>query len=231
MSSSISSLSTVTSVSNTTSDSASSAAATSKEDFLKLLTYQLKNQNPLDPYDNQEFSSTLAQFSQLEQLTNISSLLEEQSTTNQELSKTMSNSALPGLLGKTAKALTNEFQFDGTNTVQLGYQLSSSAKSGTVTIYNDSGKAVRTYDLSSLDLTTGEHSIVWNGKDDDGNALSSGDYKFKIEAYNTDGTAASAEKYVYGTIQSVRFKSEGSFLVINGKEVALENVKDVTTTN
>ena len=80
------------------------SAAAQKDQFLKLLTFQLKSQNPMKPYDNQEFAAQLAQFTQLEQLSDIKSLIEEQNKSNNLLSRTMSNSALPGMLGKVAKA-------------------------------------------------------------------------------------------------------------------------------
>ena len=48
-----------------------------KDDFLKLLVAQIRNQNPLNPADGVEFLTQLAQFSQLEQLINIRTQLEE----------------------------------------------------------------------------------------------------------------------------------------------------------
>ena len=58
----------------------SSKAEQQKNQFLKLLVAQLKGQNPLDPKDGTEFVSQLAQFSSLEELTNIRTLLEGVST-------------------------------------------------------------------------------------------------------------------------------------------------------
>ncbi len=215
---------------NTTStDKADSATDVSKDEFLKLLTYQLKAQNPLNPYNNQEFASQLAQFSQLEQLTEISSLLEEQVQANYLLSQTMSNSALPGLLGKNAKASSTTTYFDGENSTALGYTLSSQATSATLTIKDSAGNTIRTMELSGTELTSGDHKLEWNGLDNEGETVSEGNYTFEVKANIGNSSSYTADTFVYGKIEAVRFKSEGTVLVINGMEVALENVTDITT--
>lgn len=58
--------------------------AMGKDDFLKLLVAQMKNQDPLSPTDNKESIAQLAQFSALEQMTNISTSMEA-------LNKSMTN--------------------------------------------------------------------------------------------------------------------------------------------
>ncbi len=208
---------------------AKSGSVIGKDQFLKLLTFQLKSQNPLKPYDNQEFASQLAQFSQLETLTDIRSLLEGQVNSNLLLTQTISNSALPGLLGKHAKAISNSTHYDGNNAVQLGYKLDISAASGELTIKDSGGKVVRTIQLSGTDLESGDHKLNWDGKDDSGNTLAEGDYSFQVTAKDKAGKSYTPECYTYGLIEAVRFKAEGTMIVINGLEVPLGNILDIST--
>ena len=223
------------SISNTASTSGSYSQTTKKtgeigkDQFLKLLTYQLKSQNPMKPYDNQEFATQLAQFSQLEQLTDIRSLLEEQVNSNLLLTKTISNSALPGLLGKHAKAISNSASYDGNSPVKLGYKLDLSASSGELTVKDSNGKVVRTIELSGSDLMNGDHTINWDGKDNNGNQLAAGQYTFNVSVKDKAGTSYNPDCYTYGIIEAVRFKSEGTMLVINGLEIPLGNVTDIST--
>lgn len=216
----------------TTTDTSSSltkqASIVGKDDFLKLLTFQMKNQNPLKPYDNQEFAAQLAQFSQLEQLVDIKSLLEETANINSLLSETMANSALPGMLGKSAKALTDEFTYDGESTVKLGYGTSASAQSGTLTIKDDAGYVVRKIDLDGSDLNSGNHQISWDGKDSEGNPLGAGKYKFDVTLNDSNGSSYSADTFIEGKVEAVRFKGEGTMLVIGGGEVPLGRVLDIS---
>jgi flagellar basal-body rod modification protein FlgD len=222
----------ITSVSHTNfgqSAQQANSSEVSRDEFLKLLTMQLKAQNPLKPYDNQEFASQLAQFSQLEQLSDIRSLLDEQVQTNSILTQTISNTALPGMLGKSAKAFTDKVHFDGESAVNLGYSLPTSASEGSITIYDSNGTAVKNIDLESLDLTSGEHMISWDGRNNQGDECDEGDYSFVINATDASGNISGVQTFTKGEIETVRFKNEGTVLVINGMEIPLENITDITT--
>jgi flagellar basal-body rod modification protein FlgD len=207
------------------------SAAAQKDQFLKLLTFQLKSQNPMKPYDNQEFAAQLAQFTQLEQLSDIKSLIEEQNKSNNLLSRTMSNSALPGMLGKVAKAYTENFQYDGAKPVQLGITNDAPSIGGKVSIYNSAGAVVRTLDLPSDKLGMGDHTLTWDGKDQKGNELPKGNYSFFSDMVNTDGSTVEGKTFTNGVIEAVRFKTEGTMLVVGGFEVPLENITDIATRN
>jgi len=83
----LNSLYSATNAANTSASTSTSASGTmSQADFLKLLTSQLKNQDPLDPQSSTDFVSQLSTFSNMQAMTNmntnISSMLSQQSYTN-----------------------------------------------------------------------------------------------------------------------------------------------------
>jgi len=200
----------------------------SKDQFLRLLTYQLQAQNPLKPYDNQEFASQLAQFSQLEQLSDIKSLIEQQIDSNLMLTQTVSNTALPGLLGKTARTYSDTMLFDGDSASGMGYTLTQNASSANLKITDEAGNLVFSRKLTGDELTTGDHTLNWDGKNNNGDIVALGNYKFEIDAFDSDGASYNAGTFSSGKITSVRFKSSGTFLVINDSEVPLNSVLDIS---
>lgn len=203
------------------------AALEQKDQFLQLLTEQLKAQNPLKPYDNQEFATQLAQFSQLEQLSDIRSILEEQAQSNVLLSQVVSNAALPGMLGKIAKAYTSHIAFDGDTPSNVGFDLGQNANSGKVTIYNETGKVVREIDVDPSMLSRGNHEFSWDGTDASGNKLAAGNYTFFADFTDSKGNSFTGNTFTHGPIEAVRFKSEGTKLVVAGQEISLGDVTDI----
>lgn len=200
-----------------------------KDEFLKLLTYQMKAQNPLKPQDGTEFAAQLAQFSQLEQLTNISKLLEDQSKSSLLLAQTVTNSNAPSFIGKSVKANASQVNFDGTTPVDFGWEFDANQKSATVQIKTPAGAVIRTYELSAADLRKGEHTLQWDGKNNGGENVGTGQYVISVKAIDgTGGSETSIQPYVSGKITSVKFRPTGSVAVINGSEISLSDILDVS---
>ena len=227
MTESVSSLTNNYGASYSTTDS--SSASNLKDEFLTLLVEQLKAQNPLEPQSNQDFSAQLAQFSQLEQLSDIRTLMEEQVQTNLVLTQTIADSALPGLLGKSAKAISNKSHYDSDNAMPIGYTLPFQASSAELTIYNETGSVVKKIPLTDFELSNGDHNISWDGTNDDGDDMPAGDYYFSVNATSGDGSTYNADTFTYGTIQSIKFTNEGTKLLIGGVEIPLGSVVDIST--
>src|SRR3954462_15896510 len=115
--------------------------AMGKDDFLKLLVAQLKNQDPLAPQDNTQFVAQLAQFSSLEAAMGTNSRLDGITSQNQGLA----NTQVVSLVGKTATVKGSLVTATGSGTaVPVNFTLASATDSTNVSIQNASAKVIRT---------------------------------------------------------------------------------------
>ncbi len=197
-----------------------------RDQFLILLTEQLKAQNPLEPTDNQEFAAQLAQFTQLETLSDIRSALDEQIDTNLLLTQSVSNTSAAGLIGQEVRTAGNGFSYDG-EPVNINYELFSDAGTVKIEVRNSAGVTVDRFDAPAGARSSGENTIQWDGIDMFGGQAAPGEYVFNVTATNREGLEIQAQEQSIGTVESVKFTSEGAVLVVNGQEVFLGNVLDV----
>lgn len=202
--------------------SASTSKSTlGKDDFLKLLTAQLSNQDPLQPVDNQAFIAQLAQFSSLEQLQGVTSRLD-----SLLLAATSSNQlGAASLVGKDVSFKTSDVDLSGGTSPALEAHLD--ARADVVAIIQDpTGRTVRTLALGAHDA--GSFDLGWDGRDGNGNTLPSGRYSVKLAAKAADGSDVAVEARSRGRAQGVSFDASGAHLIIGTNQVDMSDVVQIT---
>ncbi len=207
--------------SNTSTTTASAQETLGKDDFLRLLVAQLKAQDPLNPQDATEFTAQLAQFSSLEQMTNINSTLEELVAAQQA----MGNASLISLIGKQVDVPGNSFEHTQGATTNLSYTLDAETASTQIEIYNAAGALVNTLNGPNA---VGGNLIVWNGLDSQGNALGSGLYTFEVRATDSNGAFVNAQTFTTGLVTDVLFEEGAAFAVVNGQKLPAEQITRVS---
>jgi flagellar basal-body rod modification protein FlgD len=204
--------------SGTSSSSSSKAAAKTlgKDDFLKMLLAQLKNQDPLKPLDGTEFAVQLAQFSSLEQLNNMNTELKNLGL----YQMTQGNAQAVSLIGKEITAAqSGNFRVEDTS-ANLSYRLSQDARKVSVKIYDLNGKLVDT--VESADQKAGLQTLQWNA-----GRYGKGGYTFEVSALDAAGNAVTADTMMTGTVTAVQFKDKTVYLTVNGQEIAFSDVISV----
>ena len=193
-----------------------------KNEFMELMIAQLNNQNPLEPQDNGEFISQLAQFSSLEEMQGLTSTVEDVA------SQFRSSQALQAsaMVGKTVLAPSEIGILGADGTISGTIEVPASTGGLRVSIQSLSGELIRQMDLGSAEA--GIQSFSWDGKDGNGNALPQGSYRIVAEASYTDGTEQLATM-VSANVDSVSLGSNGSItLNLAGMgSIALSDVQQI----
>ena len=211
--------------STTATSSATGKSTLGKDDFLKLLIVQLRNQDPLDPMKGTEFATQLAQFSSVEQLSNINTNLTDSITANQLMTQSIGNSLAATMIGKDIKASASSFTLTGSNNVNIGYTLGTNAATVDVKVFDSAGTLVRT--IKGVNTSKGDGSVTWDGKYDNGSQAAAGTYSVTVDAADDAGTAVTATSYMTGTVSGVRFTANGTVFVVDGVEVPLSQILEV----
>ena len=171
-----------------------------KEDFLKLLVAQLKNQDPLAPQDNTQFVAQLAQFSSLEQGMGVNDRLDKMMLQNQG----MANSNIINMVGQVATVKGSLITTDGSGLGQpVAFTQDRASDHTVVQIQDASGKIIRTLDLGSRPV--GISKITWDGRSDDGLVQPAGTYAVNVKATDADGGTVVVSQETTATIKGVAF--------------------------
>ena len=206
---------------NSSSTGKASATGSAAQDrFLKLLTTQLQNQDPLNPLDNAQMTSQLAQISTVDGITKLNATLQSL-VDNSTQSQTLQAASLVGhgvLVPGSSVMLSQGRGFGGVD-------LAGPADSVLATIKDANGLTVRTLELGKQ--ASGTHTFSWDGKADNGSAAADGAYSASFTA-TQGGKAVSATALEVDMVTSVAQTGTTVNLNIGAKGmVTLADVKQI----
>jgi flagellar basal-body rod modification protein FlgD len=196
----------------------SKTMANNFDQFLRLLTTQLKNQNPLDPLDTNQFTQQLVQFAQVEQQISMN----QQLTTLITLQQTAQATQAIGLVGAsvTVGGDTAELR----NGVASWSFTPSSTATATVTIKDAAGQTAYT---GSYTVQPGQQSFAWDGKGNNGALWPDGRYTMSVVAKDAAGRSVAVSTQVTGVVDSVDVTQTPPRLTIGGQTFGLDQIKQI----
>ena len=213
------------------SAAAQAAAAASKSDgadlqdsFMTLLVTQLKNQDPMNPMENAEMTSQLAQINTVSGISELNSTLEG-ITGQLDAGQAMQAAGLigSGVLVPGNRVLVGE---DG-STTPFGVELEQAADEVQITVRNDSGEVVRRFEPFAMDA--GSESFTWNGEMDSGEEAPKGSYTVSVEA-SADGEPLDVVNLNYAMVSGVSLDDNGAPLLDLGgvsEQVSLGDIRQI----
>jgi flagellar basal-body rod modification protein FlgD len=193
-----------------------------KNEFLKILTAQLANQDPTQPMDSNAFVAQLAQFSSLEQAQNTNDTLTQMLALQQSSSQTGNSSMAVASVGKEAVYNASQMTLSTGGSISVNAILPSSAADVIMEVDDANGKVVRSQHFGGM--TAGSHSLTWDGYNEAGVAQAPGSYSIQMSALDITGKPVSVTQQSRGVISGVSFQNGSTQLMIGNTPVSLSDV-------
>jgi flagellar basal-body rod modification protein FlgD len=202
-----------------TTGTASSVKAT-KDDFLKLLVTQMRYQDPMNPMDNAQMTSQIAQLNTVEGINQLNATV-----TNLQASLMASQSMQSAsLIGKTILADGNAINLQS-GSASLSMRLEGPAESVVVDVINSSGRIIKTANLGAN--AAGIQTFTWDGSTNEGGVAPNGQYTFQVNAKKLN-QAVVVTPLTQATVSGVELTSAGPQLSLNnGTNIAMSTVRGV----
>lgn len=175
------------------------------ETFLRMLTTQVTNQDPLEPMDSSDFAVQLATFSGVEQ----------QVLTNQRL-EALTAQLGGGTLGQMAGWIGHDVRAEGPgyfagDPVRLSLPDTTGADRAALVVRDAEGN-----ELDRKTLAPGAAEAVWTGRTASGDSLPQGSYSFEVDLFENGEHMQSDTAQPYSRVVEVRSGPEGAVLVLEG---------------
>jgi len=169
-----------------------------QNNFMKMLVAQMQNQNPLNPMDNAQFASQLAQMSQLQGIENMRASIDsfvKQVTSGRLLDQS-------ALIGRDVYAAASTVNWDGNSAVNFAVNADAVLSNATLRITGYDGSIVDEISLGSVGPDM--QPLSWDGNTKDGKTAPIGSYRISVEGLTFDGKTTKGNVLTSATVQSVQ---------------------------
>ncbi len=198
--------------------------AMGKDEFMKLLTFQLQNQDPMNPMDQSKFTGELAQFSQLEQLTNLNKKF-DQGNKNQAIQDKFYAASFVGKKIVTTGSTINLKESGDPGDIL--FKLDGEASKVMVRVLDEKNNIMG--EIWKDGMSQGSHQVTWDGVALDGTPAVKGTYHAQVKAWDVNGQEVSTRTEATGVVSSVNFDDGEPVLTVNGQKVYLRDVASFHT--
>ena len=186
--------------------------------FLQLLTTQLKNQNPLDPLDTNQFTQQLVEFAQVEQQLKSN----DQLSTLVSLQQTAQATSALNLVGATVVVNGQTAPLaNGTATWTLNATKPTTA---TISIADSTGQTAYT---GKFTLNAGSNTFTWDGHGNDGKTWPAGNYTISATGVDASGQPSTISTQVQAPVDSVDLSQSPPLLSINGQNYLMSQIEKI----
>jgi len=192
--------------------------ASNFQEFLQLLTTQLKNQDPLSPLDTNQFTQQLVAFASVEQQLKTNTDLDKLVTLN----KTSQATAALGFVGSqvTADGSTTQLK----NGVAVWNVTSPRPAAASVSIVDQNGNTVWT---GQQTLDTGTQSYSWNGRTSTGAIAPDGLYTIQITAQDAAAQSVAVSTQYTGTVTGVDLSGSQPLLQVGSSYLTVSQIRSI----
>jgi flagellar basal-body rod modification protein FlgD len=192
--------------------------------FMKLLIAQMTHQDPTAPADSTAMASQLAQFSSLQQLTNINATLAGQSTSTTSLTSAVNNSAALSLIGKTVTAQSSQIAVGTAATSSVSTTVPATGGDLVLKILDSHGNTVATKDFGQV--SPGTQNIQLAGLT---GGLASGAYTTQFTLTDASGKVTNPVATITAKIDGVSFGSSGAEVTSGPLTIPIGAIASVTS--
>jgi flagellar basal-body rod modification protein FlgD len=205
-----------------TNESDGSSAADQTQTFLKLLTAQIKNQDPMSPMDASTMTAQTSNLSMVNSMQSMNASLKSLLAQMQSANFITQASSI----GHSPLVSGNTIAYDGqSSVVALGASVANPLTAATALVSDEKGNQITNIKLGALNA--GMKNFVWNGRDANGNQMPAGNYRVSISGTTSSGGNENPTAYVAAPVMTVSKATNGSDVMLNLLDGRSINANDV----